>query len=117
MEYFVGKNASSLDALTSVETLMKADPEYYGPRLDAIAELRQLDDGTLHKGNEFRRVASLCNVPMFSVARLLDPEWMSDKKRFYAWLKRHPEYKTYDTRGADHPTETFFDGKPILGGA
>jgi hypothetical protein len=95
------------------DMLMKSDPDYYGPRFDAIKELREQDDGTLHRKNEFRRVASLVNVPMMAIVRLLDPSWMADKKKFYAWLKRNPQYKTYDSRGGSRPTSTVVDGKEV----
>jgi hypothetical protein len=109
--FFIVKNESIADQLFDAGTLMKADADYYRPRFDAIKELREKDDGTLHRGNEFRRIASLVNVPMFQAVKLLDPEWMSNKKNFYAWLKRHPEYKTYDTRGGSRPSVTVVDGK------
>jgi hypothetical protein len=111
--FFISKNEGFADQLFDVDTLMKADAEYYAPRFDAIKELREQDDGTLHRGNEFRRVASLVNVPMFQAVKLLDPEWMKDKKKFYAWLKRHPEYKTYDNRGGSRPSVTVVDGKAM----
>lgn len=111
--FFVGKNTTLAEDVMSAETLMKSDAAYYGPRFEAIKELREADDGTLHRGNEFRRVASLVNVPMFMAARLLDPEWMKDKKKFYKWLARNPQYKTYDDRGGSRPSSTVVDGKEI----
>ena len=113
MSFFVGKNTTLAEDVMSAETLMKSDPEYYGPRFEAIKELRDADDGTLHRGNEFRRVASLVNVPMFMAAKLLDPEWMGDKNKFYKWLARNPQYKTYDSRGGSRPSSTVVDGKAV----
>lgn len=106
---------SEMDDLTSADLLMKVAPEYYRDRFDAIADLRKIDDGTLHRGNEFRRVASLVNVPMWDVMNFLDPTWMKDKRRFYDWLAKHPEYKTYDKRGGSRPSITYLDGKAIGG--
>lgn len=113
--FFVGSNEndSVLDKITDADTLMKSDPNYYKPRFEAISELRKMDDGSVHRGNEFRRVASLVNVPMVAVARLLDPSWMGDKRKFYKWLARNPQYKTYDTRGGSNPTSTVVDGKEV----
>lgn len=111
--FFIAKNETLFEQAMSAETLRKANPEYYEPRFDAVKELREADDGTLHRGNDFRRVASLVNVPMVAVARLLDPAWMSDKKKFYAWLKRNPQYKTYDSRGGSRPSSTVVDGKEV----
>lgn len=111
--FFVAKNEGVADKLLSPDLLMKSDPDYYAPRFEAIKELREQDDGTLHRGNEFRRVASLVNVPMLAAVKLLDPEWMSNKKNFYAWLKRNPQYKTYDSRGGSRPTSTVVDGKEV----
>lgn len=84
-----------MDDLSNADTLMKAAPDYYGPRFEAIAELRALDDGTLHKGNGFRRVASLVNVPLMQALKITDPEFLLNKQRFYKWLDRNPSYCTY----------------------
>jgi hypothetical protein len=111
--FFVGSNETLADKLLDADTLMRAKPEYYAPRFEAIKELREQDDGTLHRKQEFRRVASLVNVPMTAVLRLLDPEWMGNKKKFYAWLKRNPQYKTYDSRGGSKPSSTVVDGKEV----
>ena len=64
MSFYIAKNdVAPADMLMSPKTLMRANPEYYAPRFEAVKELRDLDDGSLHKGGEFRRVASLVNVP------------------------------------------------------
>jgi len=105
--FFIGKNETEMDVALDPDMLMKVHPDYYGPRFQAIADLRKLDDGTLHKGNEFRRVASFVNVPLFNKARqLFDPEFMKDRKRFYAFLDRNRQYCTYDRRwpGGEQPT-------------
>ena len=116
MNTFVDKNDSLLDKITDADTLMKAAPEYYGPRFEAIAELRAIDDGTLHRGNEFRRVASLVNVPLMNAMRMCEPGFFKDKKAFYAWLSRNPQYRTYDKRGGSRPAQTYVDGKPVQNG-
>ena len=96
MAFYVAKNERPVEKAMSADFLMSADPEYYGPKFEAIAEMRALDDGTLHKGNEFRRVASFVNVPLFRAATtILDPEFMRDKKKFYEWLDRNRQYCTY----------------------
>ena len=88
-----------MDMVLDPDMLIKAQPDYYGPRFQAIADLRKLDDGTLHKGSEFRRVASFVNIPLLNNGmRILDPDFMKDKKKFYEFLDRHLEYCTYDRR-------------------
>lgn len=96
VEFFIGKNETIADFGLSAESLMKHDPEYYGPRFEGIADLRKSDDGSGYKGQEFRRVASFVNFPLFhAVDTLLDGKFMSDKKRFYEFLDRNREYCTY----------------------
>jgi hypothetical protein len=112
MSFYIAPNETDLDILTDATRIVHAAPEYYTPRFEAIKELRELDDGTLHRGSEFRRVASLVNVPMVAVAKLMDPEWLSDKRRFYRWLAKHPEYQTYDLRGGSKLSETYVNGVP-----
>lgn len=115
--FFVGKNLSLADELLDSNMLMKADPERYGPRFEAIKELRDHDDGSLHRGSDFRRVASLVNIPLANMAGILEPEFMKDKKTFYAWLDRaeNKRYCTYDRRKGKRRSDmvTFQDGKEI----
>lgn len=114
MNFFIGKGDAA-DVLMDADNLMRQDPDYYGPKFEAIAELRAMDDGTLHRGNDFRRVASLVNVPMSQVINLLDPEWMRDKRKFYRWLAKHPEFRTYDDKGGSRPRVTFNNGDQVAG--
>ena len=115
--FFVAKSETAMDEALSVEPLVSLYPEIYGPRLDAIAELRRQDDGSLHRGNGFRRVASFVNIPLFNAATtLLEPDFMKDKRKFYAFLRRNKEYCTYDIRShtvAPQGTVTYVDGKAI----
>jgi hypothetical protein len=112
---FVAKEAvidTDIDRLGDVAGLMRSAPAYYGPLFDAIAEERKHDDGSMKSG--FRRVAQLVNVPMLRAMEIVEPSFLKDKRTFYAWLARHPEYRTYERKGRDHPTETFVGGKPVL---
>lgn len=96
MSFFIQKNENLADKYLDPNLLMKGAPDYYGPRFDAIAELRALDDGSLHKGSGFRRVASLVNVPLVqALSTVLDGEWIKDRTKFYQWLDRNPQYCTY----------------------
>lgn len=100
MSFFIQKNENLADKYLDPNLLMQGAPDYYRPRFDAIAELRAQDDGSLHKGNGFRRVASLVNVPLVqALATVLDGDWIKDKNKFYQWLDRHPEYCTYQRPG------------------
>jgi hypothetical protein len=103
----MGNRLDSIDP----EVLMKSNPEYYGPRFEAMAEERKRDDGSM-KGMEFRKVASFTNVPLFEALRIRDG-LLRGKKEFYAMLKKYPQCKAYDRRGKDHPTETFVNGVPV----
>lgn len=97
--FFIGSNETIADELMKPELLMAVAPNYYGPRFDAIKELRDADDGTLHKGSDWRRVASFVNVPLANaISTVLDPEWMKDKRKFYDWLRRNQQYCTYQIR-------------------
>jgi len=109
MSFFIGKNETMMDAaFGDVDDFMDKHPTIYGPRFEAIAELRKADDGTMHKGQEFRRVASFVNIPMFgAVTRLFEPDFMKDKNKFYAFLDRNKQYCTYDRRwqGGEQPKQ------------
>lgn len=104
MNYFVAKNEMRYEKSMDADTLMKAAPEYYGPRFAAIKELREADDGTGYKRQEFRRVASLVNVPLVMAEKMSNPDFLKDKKKFYAFLDRNPQYITYQRRNNGHGT-------------
>lgn len=96
---------------------MATRPEF-ADRYEAIKELRELDRQGLQtsvnqasKASGFFRVASL-QGPIEALAKVLDPEWLKDKNRFYRWLKQNPQHCTYE-RKRDTPRATFVDGKEI----
>jgi hypothetical protein len=93
------------------ELLRKLDPDYFGDRLDEIAEERKHDDGSM-RGCEFRKVASFTNVPLFEALRIQEG-LLKGKREFYKLLEKYPQYRAYDKKGADHSRVTFTDGKSI----
>ena len=113
MSFFTASN-SELNILTNAAALVEGEPRL-ADRFDAIAELRSMDDGSLYKGQPFKRVASII-APFIDIAHILEPEFMKNKRKFYAWLDDNKEYCTYDRRRTARPIEgqvTYFDGKPI----
>ncbi len=100
-EFFVRPSQSTLDKVSEPAGLVARNPDL-ADRFDAIKELKTLDDGGLHRGNEFRRVASILG-PIEDLMRVTYPEFLADKKNFYAWLDKHPEYATYDRRKTRDP--------------
>lgn len=102
--FFVGRNSVMTEALMDADTLMKSNPDYYRDRFQAIADLRASDDGSDHKGQEFRRVASFVNVPVFLAEKLANPDFLKDKKKFYAFIDRNPQYVTYQRRNGGRGT-------------
>lgn len=117
MSFFVAPSDSALDLVTE---RMAQYPEF-APRYDAINELRVADQQGLaisvdqaSRANGFFRVASLQGT-LESLAKLLDPEFMKDKRRFYAWLDKHKQHCTYDRRrDALSKRLTHVDGKVVI---
>lgn len=101
MKFFIRPSESELDRAVDPAGLVARNPDL-ADRFDAIKELKGIDDGSLHRGNEFRRVASLMG-PIEDLLRVTYPEFMADKAKFYGWLDQHPEYCTYDRRRARDP--------------
>jgi hypothetical protein len=91
--FYITPNESALDVVTEQ---MAKDP-VYADRYEAIKEVREIDKGQLYRGTEFRRVASL-QGPLSTLGQVLDPDWLQNKRRFYAWLDAHPQHCTYDRR-------------------
>lgn len=100
-EFFVRPSETLMDRVADPSGLVARNPGV-ADRFDAIKELRSLDDGSLHRGNEFRRVANLIG-PIEDLLRAIEPEFLRDKKKFYGWLDAHPEYCTYDRRRTRDP--------------
>jgi hypothetical protein len=102
-------------AVDLVAEAMAKDP-VFEDRYQAIADMRELDRqvGGLYRGSEWKRVANL-QGPILDLAKVLDPEWLSDRRRFYAFLDAHPEVCMYDRRKNAVPNQlTMSDGKVIL---
>jgi len=98
------KPGTALDAITDPETLCKSDPRFI-QRFEDMAELRRQHDElatyTNHgrvamgaRGDGFMRVASIPHT-VLQAALVLEPDLLISKKKFYAWLDRHPEYQAY----------------------
>jgi hypothetical protein len=109
------QNASvgDLMAASDPELLMKVAPEYYGPRMDALAEERAANDGTHLKTQGFAKVASFTNVPLFEAMRIQEG-LLKGKKEFYRFLEKYPQYRSYDRRGGSRPTHTYVDGVAVV---
>ena len=110
MSFFISpKTETALDLITE---RMAQNPAF-GPRYDAIKEIRenQPEIGGISRHDGFYRVASLQGT-LESLANVLNPQWLMDKRRFYAWLDAHPQHCTYDRRREKKPNQvTLIDGK------
>ena len=84
------------------------DPELHLPHTPSIADslnqaldLRKFYEDTATITNRGRQVGTFGDwkhvasvaAPLEQVSHLLDPEWIKNKKRFYAWLRAHPGFK------------------------
>lgn len=117
---FTSKWATTgLDMISEPENLIASDERMnwirdgdetsYSDRFDLIKQMRQADEdlatitnhGRVMGGTgEYKRVASIPQSVMVA-AMVLEPDLLLNKKKFYSWLDRHPEYCTYNrTRGA-----------------
>jgi ATP adenylyltransferase/5',5'''-P-1,P-4-tetraphosphate phosphorylase II len=106
MQIFTGKNA--LDDITSEDMLIQSSDRLGGindirGRFDAAKQLRQayedLATYTNHGRNmggarDYKHVATI-PAPLVAAALCLEPDLMIDKKKFYAWLDKHPGYQAY----------------------
>lgn len=115
MPFWVEPNETVMDLVTD---RMVANPGF-ADRYDAIKELRDISQQSLipsvkeaAEANGFFRVASL-QGPLEHLGRVLDPDFLKEKKRFYKWLAKHPQHVTYDRR-KERPAVTFQDGKVVL---
>jgi hypothetical protein len=99
MPFFVEKLEEKLvDAISAPEGWIQRNPAY-AERFDAIAEMRNQhqEQGTRIKTPDWKHVASIIG-PLSDVQRFMNPYYLKDKRAFYGWLDRNPEYCVYDRR-------------------
>ena len=97
-QFFVQPSETLLDQLT--ESIEKKPA--YQPMLQALKEMQEPvpEAGPVPMfKNDWALVARLA-LPIDMVARVLEPGFFKDKKVFYRWLQKHPQYCAYDRRSA-----------------
>lgn len=87
------KPGTGLDAVTDVETLIRHAP-HMADRFDAIQDLRAQTPADIAIKKDFFRVASIPHTVWYAACEL-EPDLPDNKPKFYAWLKRNPQYRTY----------------------
>ena len=95
-----GTQPTFLDEMTSGEEFSKHLP-HISNQLDAIHDIQPLDEITQIKAGFMPNAKQgsmgklIANIPWEIWAMLcqIDPDIDHDKKRFYSWLDKHPEYK------------------------
>lgn len=92
-----------LDMITNADMVVKAGP-HYAQMFDRLKEERAIDTGFT---GEWKKVAEL-QVPHETAARILEPDFLKNKRKFYAWLSRNPQYCAYDRRKAKRNSDRFF---------
>lgn len=107
-------------AINAVTEQMAKDAGFQD-RYDAIGDLREASTQGLAitpreaaRANGFFRVASL-QGPLLDLQQVLDPNWLSNKKRFYSWLRGvGAKHCVYDRRRHFNNSDlTVVDGKVV----
>lgn len=106
MSFFIQPKVET--ALDVVTEKLDQNPRY-DSMFAGLSDLRSVDDGSLYRGSEFKRVAHL-QGPLLDLAMVLDPDFLQDKKKFYAFLDAHPEHCTYDRRKTKPVGDGLFHG-------
>ncbi len=99
MPYIVEKMEEQLvDAIAKPEGWVARDP-FYKSFYDSIGLLRNShqEQGTTLKTPEWKLVARL-QTTLDDANRLINADFIRDKRLFYSWLDRNPSYCTYDRR-------------------
>ena len=95
----------AIDAITNVDTVLRSGPQY-AEMFTRLAEERKISDDRCP--GEWKKVAEL-QVPHEMAARILEPDFLKDKRKFYAWLDRNPRYCAYDRRKRKQVSDRFFN--------
>jgi hypothetical protein len=100
MAYIIEKMEDQfIDAISRPEAWVERDPGYR-TMFEDINRMRSTHEevGTTLKTPEWKRVANIA-VPLEGAINITkDGGFIKDKKGFYAWLDRNPQYCTYDRR-------------------
>lgn len=92
----------AIDMITNVDTVLRSGP-HYAEMFSRLHEERKIDTG-FKEG--FKKVAEL-TVPHELAARILEPDFLKDKRKFYGWLDRNPQYCAYDRRKSARSSRYF----------
>jgi hypothetical protein len=111
MSFFVGKNEGVVDQVTE-PSLWRDRVDGFVSTMDAVKELREDNGAGLGLKGGWKHVASI-RGPVLEVAELVDGDMINDKRKFYGWLDRHPEYSAYDRRAAMARTGKTFWGADL----
>jgi len=103
--YVKNPDGAVLDFISEAETVEERMPRYEGV-FDAIAEIAAAEDdlavlgswGKQHFRAGMGRVASIPPSTLNGML-MIQPDLLTDKRKFYEWLDRHPEYQTIRRQG------------------
>ena len=99
MAYFVQKMEQQLtDAISRPEGWVERNPEY-AQLFNDNARHRNVHDepGTKLHTPDWKWVARI-PTPLEDTNRIINSQFLQNKKTFYAWLKRNPSYAVYDAK-------------------
>jgi len=104
--------AKGVNIVTDVHSITSRHPEYQ-QHFDLIKDERPFQDLQWDgKGSDWRKVADL-TLPADMALRVMSPELLRDKKKFYAWLQANPQYRSY-TKPTLRPMATYVDGRAVI---
>jgi hypothetical protein len=101
---YIKKFENVLDEVTSAQVLKDTLPEgRMETFVEAVSDIRAANEEA-YKISNFKRVAGMSDsgnwmrvatIPLSVIACIeqVEPGFFQNKKRFYRWLNRHPEYQ------------------------
>lgn len=105
MPYIATSPDKLMDDLANSDDLVRKVPGHE-EMLDGVREIREASEqlatisnwGKLEAADQnMKRVASIPQY-VLQLALVYQPDLLMNKKKFFAWLDRHPEYFTYNRR-------------------
>jgi hypothetical protein len=100
MSYIVEKMEEQfMDAISKPESWIARDPSYAGLYEDlACTRNQHQEQGTTIHTPEWKLVAKIQTSLEGALNIVKDSGFIKDKKQFYDWLDRNPQYCAYDRR-------------------
>jgi len=107
MSFFINGKETEVDYISDVDRITERLPRYQ-EHFEAIQErskvlaecaLAKMNSQAvgMSRGGTMQQIAAGIPISVWATMHQIDPELFLNKRKFYAWLAKHPEYRVGKT--------------------